>query len=74
MRRKEYRFESATERRDEVEAAVHAVVLYVLSVQPALVLEVLLERAVHVLLDRLPAALTHTIRIHIRLFIELMPK
>lgn len=44
-----------TEGRDEVEAAVHAVVLDVLTVQSALVSEVLLELLVDVVCHRLPA-------------------
>ena len=45
-------------RRDEVENAVHAVVGDVLAVEATLVLEVLLVRAVDVLLDGAPAEST----------------
>ena len=45
-------------RRDEVEHAVHAVVGDVLAVEATLVLEVLLVRAVDVLLDGAPAEST----------------
>ena len=48
-----------SKRRDEVEAAVDSVVLDVLSVQPALVPEVLLKLLIYVVCDRLPAR-THT--------------
>lgn len=44
--------------RDEVEAAVDSVVLDVLSVQPALIPEVLLKLLIYVVCDRLPAG-TH---------------
>lgn len=52
-----------TEGRDEVEAAVHAVVLDVLAVQSALVSEVLLKLLVDVVCDGLPTANTqkHTL-------------
>lgn len=45
--------------RDEVEAAVHSVVLDVLPVQAALVSEVLLKLLIDVICDWLPAR-THT--------------
>ena len=45
--------------RYEVEAAMDSVVLDVLSVQPALVPEVLLKLLIYVVCDRLPAT-THT--------------
>ena len=51
------------ERRNEVEAAVDSVVLDVLSVQPALIPEVLLKLLIYVVCDRLPAGThihTHT--------------
>lgn len=41
--------------RDEVEAAVDSVILDVLSVQPALIPEILLELLIYVVCDRLPA-------------------
>lgn len=44
---------------DEVEAAVHTVVLDVLAVEAALVPEVLLELLVHVVSDGLPAGGGH---------------
>lgn len=50
-----YTAQAADVRRDEVENTVHAVVRDVLAVQAALVLEVLLVRAVDVLLDGAPA-------------------
>lgn len=50
-----YTAKAADVRRDEVENTVHAVVRDVLAVQAALVLEVLLVRAVDVLLDGAPA-------------------
>lgn len=43
-------------RGDEVQAAVHAVVLDVLAVEAALVAEILLKLLVHVVGDGLPAA------------------
>lgn len=44
------------ERGDEVQTAVHAVVLDVLAVEAALVAEILLELLVHIVSDGLPAA------------------
>ena len=41
--------------RDEIEAAVDSVVLYVPSIQPAFVSEVLFELLVNIVFDRFPA-------------------
>lgn len=46
--------------RDEVEAAVYSVILDVLSVQPALIPEILLELLIYVVCDRLPAGTKKT--------------
>lgn len=50
------------EGRDEVEAAVHSVVLDVLSVQAALITEVLLKLLVDVVSDGLPAEKYNSIK------------
>lgn len=46
--------------RDEVEAAVDSVILDVLSVQPALIPEILLELLIYVVCDRFPAGTKKT--------------
>jgi len=50
------------EGRDEVEAAMHSVVLDVLSVQAALITEVLLKLLVDVVSDGLPAEKDNSIK------------
>lgn len=45
-----------SEWRNEVQAAVHSVILNIFAVQAALVLEILFESVVNVVFDRSPAA------------------